>query len=379
MVGFGKKETPSSGFVGVSGMDVEFLKGAVGKSFPFYDVRFGPETVAFYVEVDEQSLEQRFDSLRRLIRDDGYIPLLRFEGGEHIVYVIRRKKRRFTPVSVNILLLALAVVTCTLTGSLLYLNEFDIWSVENIWVVLDPVNLWWGFVLFAIPLLSILFVHEMGHYLISRWHGLDASLPFFIPIPPIIPGFNIGTFGALISSHDPMPDRKTLFDVGVAGPLAGFAVAVPVTAIGIWLSDVTPMVAGSGEPVLGTSLLFWALVEIFHAVPVGFGLELSPVAFAGWVGLLITSINLLPAGQLDGGHVFRAVLGSKQRWASFAAVLVMVLTGWFAFAVLVLFMGLVHPPPLNDASPIDVKRKLVFVITVLVLVVCFVPVPFSML
>jgi len=378
MVGI-NNEKKSPDFMGVSGMDVEFLKSAVGKSFPFYDVRFGPETVAFYVEVDEFNLEERFDSLRRLIRDDGYIPLLRFEGGEHIVYVIRRKKRKSAPVSLNVVLLALAVVTCTLTGSLLYLNEFDIWSVENIWVVLDPGNLFWGFVLFALPLLSILFIHEMGHYLISKFHGLDTSLPFFIPVPPIIPGFNIGTFGALISSHDPMPDRKTLFDVGVAGPLAGFAVAVPVTAIGVWLSEVTPMVAGSGEPILGTSLLFWALVNVFHTVPVGFGLELSPVAFAGWVGLLITSINLLPAGQLDGGHVFRAVLGAKQRWASFAAVLVMVLTGWFAFAVLVLFMGLVHPPPLNDASPLDLKRKLLFVVTVLVLIACFVPVPFSML
>jgi membrane-associated protease RseP (regulator of RpoE activity) len=205
----------------------------------------------------------------------------------------------------------------------------------------------------------------MGHYFISKRHGITTSLPYFLPIPPILPGFNIGTFGALISSGDPMPNKKALFDVGISGPLAGFLVAIPITIIGIATSDLVELSQmSSGEPILGTSLLFLLLVDTLRVIPAGFTINLNAIAFAGWIGLLITSINLLPAGQLDGGHIFRAVLGEKQKYA-----------GWIAVFIMIFLMGMMHPPPLNDDSALDTKRKLLFFVALGILLLCFIPFP----
>jgi membrane-associated protease RseP (regulator of RpoE activity) len=227
--------------------------------------------------------------------------------------------------------------------------------------------------------MSILFVHEMGHYFTSKKHGIKTSLPFFIPIPPILPGFNIGTFGALISSSDPMPNKKALFDVGISGPLAGFIIAIPVTAIGIATSEIVPISDFShGEVFLGSSFLFIILSNMVHTIPEGFALNMNSTAFAGWVGLLITSINLLPAGQLDGGHIFRAVLGEKQKYVGWIAVFIMIFTGWTFFAIIiVLMMGMMHPPPLNDDTDIDMKRKVLFFVALAILILCFIPFPIS--
>ncbi|MBU0498331.1 MAG: site-2 protease family protein [Candidatus Thermoplasmatota archaeon] len=357
--------------------DIDVLKSEVGQRFPFYEVREVAGTVAFFCRIDKERLEENFDALRRSLAEKGYIPMLRFEKGEHIIYVLPKQKRKERSVWVNIGLMAATVVTATLTGSILHLGFFDLWALSNVMDVLIPEHLIFGFLLFAFPLLSILFIHEMGHYFISRYHGIAASLPFFMPIPPIVPNFNIGTFGALISSRDPMPNKKALFDVGIAGPLAGFIVAVPVTVIGIATSNIVSLSEiSAGEPILGTSLLFLLISEVVLKVPVGFGIDLSLLAFAGWVGLLITSINLLPAGQLDGGHIFRAFLGEKQKYAGWLAVFFMIFTGWIFFALIIVFlMGMSHPPPLNDAVSLDLKRKILFFVAVLILIVCFIPYP----
>jgi membrane-associated protease RseP (regulator of RpoE activity) len=280
---------------------------------------------------------------------------------------------------INIVLLIAVIVTTILTGSLIYLNYLDLWSVPNIYEIFTIENLFFGTVLFAIPLLSILIIHEMGHFFVSKKHGVPTSLPFFIPIPPIVPGFNIGTFGAIISSREPMPNKKALMDIGIAGPLAGFFIALPVTIIGIATSEIifTPEIA-SGETVFGTSYLFLLLGHVIHGIPFGtdFAMNMNPIAFAGWVGLLITSINLFPAGQLDGGHIFRAFLGEKQKYASYIAVIIMILTGWVFFAFIILFMiGSVHPPPLNDSTKLDTKRKLLFLVALAILILCYIPYP----
>ena len=358
-------------------LDIELLKSEVGQRFPFYEVRESSSAVAFYCRIDQERLEENFDSLRRSLNKKGLIPMLRFEKGEHIIYVIMKPRQRERPVWINVALMLATVVTATLTGSILYMGFFDLWSLSNVMDVLIPENLLYGFGLFAFPLLSILFIHEMGHYFVSKHHGIAASLPFFMPIPPIVPNFNIGTFGALISSRDPMPNKKALFDVGIAGPLAGFIVAVPVTIIGIATSSTVPLSAiTAGEPVLGTSLLFFFISNVVMPIPAGYGLDLSLVAFAGWVGLLITSINLLPAGQLDGGHIFRAFMGKYQRFAGWIAVFIMIFTGWIFFAIIIVFlMGMVHPPPLNDATPLDMRRKLLFFVAVAILVLCYIPYP----
>jgi len=360
-----------------STLDVELLKKEVGQRFPFYDMKMSINTVAFYCRIDEQTLEEKFDSLRRLLSEKGYIPMLRFEQGEHIIYIIQKPKRKEKSIWINISLLIATIITTTLTGSILHMGYSNVWELPTILDVFNLENLFNGALLFAFPLMSILFVHEMGHYYISKKHGIGASLPFFLPIPPIFPVFNIGTFGALIRSRDPMPDKKALFDVGIAGPIAGFIVALPVTIIGIATSEIIPLdPIPAGQPILGSSLLFMLISNVMLDIPAGFVLNLSLIAFAGWVGLLITAINLLPAGQLDGGHIFRAVLGEKQRFAGWIAIFIMIFTGWLVFAlIIVLLMGMLHPPPLNDESGLDGKRKLLFLVAVTILVISYIPFP----
>jgi len=357
--------------------DLEIIKSEVGQRFPFYDMKYNFETIAFFCRIDEETLDEKFESLRISLSEKGYIPMLRYQKGEHIIYVIKKPKKKEKPIWINISLLIATIITASLTGSILHMGFNDIWEISNMIDIFLPQNLFSGIVLFAFPLMSILFVHEMGHYFISKKHGIATSLPFFIPIPPIMPSFNIGTFGALISSGDPMPNKKALFDVGIAGPLAGFIVAVPVTIIGILLSSPAPLTEpASGEIILGVSILFQYLTSIFLNIPIGTPVNLSLIAFAGWVGLLITSINLLPAGQLDGGHIFRAILGEKQKWAGWIAVFIMVLTGWFFFAILIMFiMGMQHPPPLNDTSSIDTNRKILFFVALAILILCYIPYP----
>lgn len=369
-----KKKNPSEESTPV---DVEWLKSEVGKQFPFYDTRIHEGTVVFFIRVDEQTLEDNFNQLRQRLGERGFIPLLRYEGGEHRIYIIQKPKRRQKPLWTNLTLLIATVITTILTGSLLHIGASDLWSVSNVALVFAPENLLYGAVFFSLPLMSILLIHEMGHYFISKRHGIATSLPYFLPIPPILPGFNIGTFGALISSSDPMPNKKALFDVGISGPLAGFLVAIPVTIIGIVTSELVEISeVTSGEPILGTSLLFLLLVDVLRVIPEGFTINLNAIAFAGWIGLLITSINLLPAGQLDGGHIFRAVLGEKQKYAGWIAVFIMIFTGWTFFAIIIVFvMGMMHPPPLNDDSALDIKRKLLFFVALAILLLCFIPFP----
>jgi len=364
-------------------LDIELLKSEVGQRFPFYDMRFNANTAAFYCRIDESSLEQNFDDLRRSLSRKGYIPMLRFEKGEHVIYIRKKPKKKEKPVWVNVLLLIATIITTILTGSLFYMGYLTLWDVSNPMDVLKIENLLNGAFLFALPLMSILFIHEMGHYFISKKHGISTSLPFFLPIPPILPYFNIGTFGALISSRDPMPNKKALFDIGFAGPLAGFLVAIPVTAIGIATAKIVEVPANiadlpSGTVIYNSSLLIEILSRVILNLPEGFTIDMNPILFAGWVGLLITSINLFPAGQLDGGHIFRAVLGDKQRYVAWAAVFIMIFTGWLFFAFIIIFlMGTWHPPPLNDDSKLDIKRKILFFLAILILILCYIPYPFN--
>jgi membrane-associated protease RseP (regulator of RpoE activity) len=361
-------------------LDIELLKNEVGKHFPFYDVKYNLDTAAFFCRIDKETLEEKFESLRKSLKEKGLIPMLRYEKGENIIYVMKKKTRKERPVWVNYFLLIATIITTILTGSILVTENFDIWSMPNPMDVIKIENLFNGALLFALPLMSILIVHEMGHYYISKKHGISTSLPFFLPIPPILPSFNIGTFGALISSRDPMPDKKALFDVGIAGPLAGFMVAIPVTAIGIATAEIVPM-AGieaipSGETIFGSSFLIDIFAAIILDIPEGFVIDMNPILFAGWVGLLITSLNLLPAGQLDGGHIFRAVLGNKQKYAGWVAIFIMILTGWWFFAFVIIFlMGMMHPPPLNDDTQLDLKRKMLFLVAIAILLLCYIPFP----
>ena len=231
---------------------------------------------------------------------------------------------------------------------------------------------------FSFTLMGILLAHELGHYLIARKHGLDVTLPYFIPAPSII-----GTFGAFIKMRSPVRDRSLLLDVGAAGPLVGVAVSIPFLILGFRLSEVK-LIEGQVGMSLGSSLLLsllsWLVVG---PIPNGYDIVIHPVGFAGWIGLLVTSLNLLPIGQLDGGHVAYALLGERQNKISryvFLAILALGIfgwQGWLLWSLLLFIMGFRHPPPLDWWVPLDRKRKIIGWLTVAVFVLTFIPVPFS--
>jgi len=229
---------------------------------------------------------------------------------------------------------------------------------------------------FSATLMGILLVHEMGHYVLSRVHGVVATPPYFIPGPP----FLVGTFGAFIKMHTPT-NRRALFDVGAAGPWAGFLVAIPAVYYGLTLSEVRPLAPTSDGLTLGESLVFTWLAKLALGVaPADATILLHPVALAGWFGLFVTFLNLLPIGQLDGGHVVYALLGRRHRWVARVAVVGIVglaflgWQGWGLWAVLVTVLGVDHPPTI-DETPLDPARRLAAWLTIGLFAITFMPVP----
>jgi len=239
-----------------------------------------------------------------------------------------------------------------------------------------------GGALYAVSIMAILLAHELGHFVMCRRNTIPASFPFFIPFPLSI----FGTLGAIIVMRGRVPNRRALFDVGIAGPLAGLVIAVPVTLIGLKHSTVVPVEQVAPEALrLGNSLLFSFLTDIAVGhVPQGYELLLGPMAYAGWAGLFVTALNLLPVGQLDGGHVVYAILGEKSRLVYRAAlagvVLITILTrfpGWLLIGLLAFLLARRHPMPLDPVTPLDPARKAVGMGAMLLFVLAFIPVPFS--
>ena len=235
---------------------------------------------------------------------------------------------------------------------------------------------------FSVSLLAILLCHELGHYLMCVRHGVDASWPYFLPAPPLLIPW--GTFGAFIRIRSRFQDRRVLFDMGAAGPWAGFVVSVVVLVVGLRLSyvDTTPH---SAALIFGDSVL----TDFLTRVIVGAAPEhvyIHPVGIAGWFGLLVTSLNLLPAGQLDGGHVLYAAIGRRTPIVSglLAAVLVWLAIrlwpGWFLWAAVIALMArLGHPPTVDDATPVGGRRLVGAFSSLLLLVITFVPEPIRIL
>lgn len=230
---------------------------------------------------------------------------------------------------------------------------------------------------FGLTLMAILLTHEAGHYVMCRRHRVSASLPYFLPAPPF---FLIGTFGAFIRIRSRFPNRRALFDIGAGGPWAGFVVAVAATVIGLHLSTVMPEAPSGSLIELGDSLLTaWLTRIVLHTDPAT--VMLHPIAFAGWCGLFVTSLNLLPAGQLDGGHVlYAAIRQSRLVPATLLAFLLWLAwrgsPSWILWAIIVATMtGLGHPPTIDDGMPLDRSRRVGVVLSLVVLVLTFVVEP----
>jgi len=235
---------------------------------------------------------------------------------------------------------------------------------------------------FALTLMTILLGHEFSHYFAARRHNTKATLPYFIPAPPFIS--IIGTFGAFIKMKSPIITRKALIDIGASGPIVGFIISVIVSIVGLSLSKVVAIRETEGALRLGDSLLFSFLSNISLNYQTGSqDILLHPVAFAGWIGLFVTSLNLIPVGQLDGGHIAYALLGEKHVYLSKILVLVMVplglllWPGWAIWAVLLLILGLRHPPVLYREASLDPKRRFIGWIALVIFVLTFIPVPFK--
>ncbi|MBI3839308.1 MAG: site-2 protease family protein [Planctomycetia bacterium] len=233
---------------------------------------------------------------------------------------------------------------------------------------------------YAGPLMFILLCHEFGHYLQARRYHVSASLPYFIPMPI----GDLGTMGAVIAMRSNMGDRKALFDIGISGPLAGMVPTLICCFVGLQWSTVVELPRGGGH-MLGEPLLFQFLASLlFGPLPAGKEIFLHPLAYAGWVGVLITALNLFPIGQLDGGHVLYALLRKKARLV--ASVLLAVAVGavlltqsyqWGLMLVLLLVIGPNHPPTANDEVPLGAGRIALGWLTLMFVIVGFTPTPFS--
>ena len=279
----------------------------------------------------------------------------------------------------HLTLFVLTVVTTTLTGACHYdsfVGEFGRKPEPVSWSLL-----WQGF-WYSGTLLAILGAHEMGHYYFCRRYNVDATLPFFIPVPlPLT-----GTLGAVIRIREAFPTRTVLFDVGVAGPIAGFVVLVPALFIGLSLSHVVPSPTEGSGVLLGEPLLFqWATALVFGPIADGYSLNIHPMVFAAWFGMLATALNLLPFGQLDGGHITYATLGRLATPISVATVGVAVAmnlfvsTSWafmtLMMVVMLLVLGPRHPRVIYEYEPLGPGRRTLALIALVILVLCFTPAP----
>ncbi|MFQ5896769.1 MAG: site-2 protease family protein [Candidatus Methylomirabilia bacterium] len=312
------------------------------------------------------------DLLERRFKPFGYTPFLQQERGQ--VWIRALPVAGVTEAGNPMVNLVLFVATCLSTlvagsGAFLAFNPFT-----------EPARLLSG-VPFAFTLLSILGVHEFGHYFTARYYRAAVSLPYFIPAPP---PFIFGTLGAIIKMKSPPRDRDSLFDIAAAGPLAGLVVAIPALVIGLQWSRMIAIPPGYGGLIFGDSLMMRFLVYLtFGSIPEGMDILIHPVGLAGWVGLFVTALNLFPVGQLDGGRIAYALFGVHHRklsLATFVALLAMgAVTGslnWVVWAALLFFLiGFHHSPPLNDLTPLSSGRYLVGAICLILLVLLVPPIP----
>jgi len=289
----------------------------------------------------------------------------------------------------HVLLLALTIGTTTLAGAD-HWASFSLEPSEMVRLSLTPGLLLHG-LWFSGTVLIILGCHELGHYFACRYYNVDASLPFFIPLPiPLT-----GTMGAFIRIREPIPQKRMLFDIGIAGPLAGFVMAVPLLFIGIWMSRISPdynpadLPAGLISYSLGEPLLYKAASAlVWGNVPAGQSLNMHPVAFGAWFGLLATALNLFPIGQLDGGHISYAVLGRRSTYVTFAAVAAAMGLAWYANSwivwtaltvVMLVVFGPHHPRVFDENVPLDRRRLVLAAFAAIMLVVCFTPSPIRLM
>ena len=338
-------------------------------------VREAPDRVVEFRGQITQASQQVHTAISDRFRELGYTALLFRDKNVDVIQAIQGVvKPAPARLWINALLLLATIVTTLMAGArIVGVNA----SLEVF--ARQPALLLRG-APFGLTLMLILGVHEMGHYLAGRIHKEAVTLPYFIPVPPfgVIP---LGTLGAFIQLRSPIENRRALFDIGLAGPIAGLIIAIAAYAYGLSIAE--PV---RGASMLGRSIFTQFLIGVIQpqAIQAGWTLKINPFMLAGWFGLFVTVINLLPVGQLDGGHILYAVTGRRAvlvGMLTIGALLVMGYalgsTTWLLWGFLGLFFGVRHAPPLDDLTPLDPIRKLIAIGTLIVFVLIFVPIPFG--
>jgi Zn-dependent protease len=360
----------------------------------------------FQGELYNEDTSAAYDELAELLRPSKITPLFRLEDGRHTILLLPglQKTRPSNP-WVNVAFFVATVFSVFLVGAEYVYEGPSPESISAYYLTLLG-RLWTGWP-YAVSLLSILLAHEFGHYLVSRYHRTEATLPYFLPLP--FPG-SFGTLGAVIMQKEAHKNKRILLDIGMAGPLAGLVVAIPILLIGLSLSEVDRfyvppgMIGGlEGNSVLYLLLKF-AVFQRWLPEPSSFGglppflywiryfftgqplplggqdVQLHAVAWAGWAGLLVTALNLIPAGTLDGGHVVHSLFGrNASKILPFVLVSLVVLglvwPGWWLWVFLIFFLGRVYAEPLDQITTLDPRRKAMAILGLVIFVIVFTPVP----
>lgn len=392
--------------------DITRLDALVGRVFVIEEVTTGHAEKDFIVRyrgrLRGEDSEAAYDQLAGMLAPMGITPLFRVEEGRQAVVLVPGKPRpKPSNPWVNLLMFVLTLISVAFVGGLNALTEMP----DNFLLAI-PSLLWEGWP-FAASLLAILGAHEFGHYLMGRFHGVHVTLPYFIPLP--VPPF--GTMGAVINMKEQPKNRRHLLDIGLAGPLSGLMVAIPVLILGLYLSQVetipTSIPQGMGLQLEGNSLLYlslkYAMFGQLLPAPASFGgmpewlywlryfftgqpyplggldVTLHPVAWAGWGGIFVTALNLIPAGQLDGGHVLYVLLGRRRAARMLPLVIAIIAllgifwSGWWLWVMLIFFFGRTYAEPLDLITPLDNRRRWLAILAIIVFLLVFTPVPLSLI
>lgn len=392
-------------------IDSEVILNLVKNSFDIEDVTIGTKKQGYicryHVVINESDTEKAFEALASSLKPYSLIPILRPDKDRYELLIINSfNKKTIGKVWVNIVLFTLTALSVLFAGALYSATEDPFLGKINIGKIVNFLFQGWPF---AASFLLILSAHEFGHYFAGKIHKINVSLPYFIPFPIS----SIGTMGAYINMKELPRNKKHLFDIAVAGPLMGLIVAVPVLLIGLSLSSVETIPSsipiGTGLQIEGNSILYLLLKYVtfgkllpqpinygnlspflywvryfFSGTPQplgGLDVIIHPVAWAGWVGLLITSLNLIPAGQLDGGHIFHVLFGKRSEKIILPAIIGMltllglVWSGWWLWVLLILIFGRRYTEPLDQVTPLDRPRKVLAFVIIIIFVLIFMPVP----
>lgn len=397
----------------MNGTEMDIYTPIVSRFMLIEDITWGEAKRSFLVRyrgrIYNEDTAAVYDQLAETLRPMGITPLFRMEGNMHVILLMQgviqaRPSRSW----VNLLLFGLTVITVLMAGAY-YSFDYsgpppeDLLDLFRILLSTLPNG-----ISFAVSLLSILLAHEFGHYIAGRLHNVHVTLPYFIPLP-LSP---LGTMGAFIQVRDIPRNRRVMLDIGIAGPLSGLIVAIPILILGLSLSpvDQLPRVVPENQTITleGNSLLYLGLKylvkgELLPAPPSyggtpewlywiryiltstplplgGRDVLMHPIAWAGWAGLLVTAINLIPAGQLDGGHILFVIFGKNSTRLVPVIILALAVlgifwSGWWLWALIIFFLGRSHMEPLDLITPLDARRKLLAGLAVIVFILVFIPVP----